>query len=230
LIWIAVSSSAALPLPLSLMPAPSWTLSRCAPAMTTLSGLPLRVSARTFHVVRVSAVKSTSTRTVAPGVFARFTPTENCEKTAGMVRPVASPIMPTRPVSRPGWPSFMTTTPAAPAAWAFSTLTLKPQVPRWTSAMLPAAMPVKSAGSQPLVDVFAGRPGVSSRTSAGNSGPVASPIGEPVSNWLRMNWLPSSNVIGSGERRSSSDRSSKYSNSNAWTSGVYPAASSCSTM
>ncbi len=39
----------------------------------------------------------------------------------------------------------------APAACAFSAFTAKVQVPRWTSAMLPAGKPAKSAASQPLV-------------------------------------------------------------------------------
>jgi hypothetical protein len=42
--WIAVSTMAAVPDPLSSMPGPASTLSRCAPSMTTLSGSPLRVS------------------------------------------------------------------------------------------------------------------------------------------------------------------------------------------
>jgi hypothetical protein len=47
-----------------------------------------------------------------------------------MVNPVASPIMLIRAVSRPGWPSFMTMTADAPAAWAFSAFTANPHVPR----------------------------------------------------------------------------------------------------
>ena len=51
---MAISSSVAEPVPLSLMPGPSATLSRCAPAITTLSALPVFVSAITFSVERVS--------------------------------------------------------------------------------------------------------------------------------------------------------------------------------
>ena len=63
--------------------------------------------------MRSSATKSTFTVTVAPGVAARFGPASNVVKTAGIVRPVASPIMFTSPV-RPGWPSFITMTALAP--------------------------------------------------------------------------------------------------------------------
>ena len=73
-IWMAVSSSAALPEPLSLMPAPSWTESRCAPAMTTLSSLPERVSAITLYATRVSSSKFTVTVTFEFGTEARLTP------------------------------------------------------------------------------------------------------------------------------------------------------------
>ena len=45
--WRAISRTVALPEPLSLIPGPSWTLSRCAPAITTLRGLPPAVSAIT---------------------------------------------------------------------------------------------------------------------------------------------------------------------------------------
>ena len=54
-ILIAVSSSAALPEPLSLIPAPSWTLSRWAPAITTFLLLPFLVWAVTLYAVRCSA-------------------------------------------------------------------------------------------------------------------------------------------------------------------------------
>jgi hypothetical protein len=46
--WSAVSSSAADPLPSSLMPGPSVTLSRWAPAITTLSVRPVLVCATTL--------------------------------------------------------------------------------------------------------------------------------------------------------------------------------------
>ena len=53
-IRMAVSSRNADPEPLSLMPGPSGTESRCAPMIVTLSGSPDRVSARTLADVRRS--------------------------------------------------------------------------------------------------------------------------------------------------------------------------------
>ena len=50
---------------------------------------------------------------------------------------------------RPGWPSFMMTTPTAPAAWALSALIRKSHVPRCTSAMDPGGKPAKSAAAHP---------------------------------------------------------------------------------
>jgi hypothetical protein len=58
----------ALPLPLSLMPGPAITLSRCAPTTTTLLGSPFLVSASTFTVRRISdpVLVATCRVTVAP--------------------------------------------------------------------------------------------------------------------------------------------------------------------
>jgi hypothetical protein len=114
----------------------------------------------------------------------------------------------------------MTITAAAPAAWALRTLTLKPQVPRWTSATEPGDMPAKSEASQPLFDVLAGRVGASRRRSAGKSDPVASPSGVPLSNRLRRKSVPSMYVVGFGAMRSSSEFSSVYTKSNSCTTGV----------
>jgi len=50
-------------------------------------------------------------------------------------------------------------TPAAPAFSAFSALTTKSQVPRWTKAILPLTNPAKSVASQPLLEVLAAAPG-----------------------------------------------------------------------
>jgi hypothetical protein len=157
--------------------------------------------------VRSSAVNSTVTVTVAPGVEARFWPASNVVNTAGIVRPVASPIMFSRPV-RPGWPSFITITALAPAACALSTLTLKPHVPRWTSAIPPAGKPAKSAASQPLVEEFAGPDGLITR-STGTSTPVAVPSGVPESNVLRRKSVSLMNVLSCGLTRISSEFSSK---------------------
>ena len=50
----ATSSNDAEPDPLSLMPGPASTLSRCAPTTTTLPGSPFLVSARMLTVRRIS--------------------------------------------------------------------------------------------------------------------------------------------------------------------------------
>ena len=42
-------------------------------------------------------------------------------------------------------------TPTAPAFWASCSFVVKPQVPRWISAILPDTADVKSAATQPLV-------------------------------------------------------------------------------
>ncbi len=126
-----------------------------------------------------------------------------------MVSPVASPIMFSSPV-RPGWPSFMTTTAAAPAACALSTLTLKPHVPRWTSATDPAGMPAKSAASQPLVLLFGGAARDSStRSDRDTADPVAVPSGDPESNVFRRKSVPLTKSRGFGLTRMSSEFSSK---------------------
>src|SRR6185503_19231340 len=88
------------------------------------------------------------------GTASRSAPALDVANTAGIVSPVASPIMLISAV-RPGWPSFMITTADAPAACALRALTAKPQVPRCMSAMAPAGKPAKSAASQPLVFEFA---------------------------------------------------------------------------
>src|SRR6516164_6056394 len=64
----AASSTAAAPLPLSLMPGPSSTLSRCAPTTIKEPSLPAGVSANTFRLRRFSVTALTARRTVAPSV------------------------------------------------------------------------------------------------------------------------------------------------------------------
>ena len=68
----AISRSAADPLPLSLMPGPACTESRCAPAMTTLSSLTPGSSAMTFFCGRCSGA-GTKTFAVDPS-WERATP------------------------------------------------------------------------------------------------------------------------------------------------------------
>nr|BFE73207.1 hypothetical protein GCM10020092_065080 [Actinoplanes digitatis] len=72
-------------------------------------------------------------------------------------------------------PWFMTMAPMAPAASAFATFWPNGQVPRCSSAMLPAT-PAKSAASQPEVLAF----GVVSWRSTGTTAPVAVPPPEQV--------------------------------------------------
>lgn len=81
---------------------------------------------------------------------------------------------------RPWTPSFMTITPAAPAAAAASTLTPNGQVPRRTRATAPAGKPAKSDGSQPLVDAAGGAPSTRPR-STGRNPPATSPAPELAS-------------------------------------------------
>jgi hypothetical protein len=119
----AVSRSAAEPEPLSWIPGPAVTLSRWAPAITTLFSLVPGSSAITLKSVRVSG-GSTSTNAVDPGA-ASATPSAKLAPTTGMLwlttvpssRLVASPTM--RP-SRSGvlpWLKMMTA--SAPASSAF---------------------------------------------------------------------------------------------------------------
>ena len=64
----AISRMVAEPLPLSLMPGPASTLSRCAPTTTTLPGSPFLVSARMLTVRRISdsVLVNTCSVTVGP--------------------------------------------------------------------------------------------------------------------------------------------------------------------
>ena len=73
-IWIAVSRIAALPEPLSLIPGPASTESRCAPDMTTLSSFLPFFSASTLLVGRVWRSVLAKTRIVSPGVPASAAP------------------------------------------------------------------------------------------------------------------------------------------------------------
>ena len=70
----ADSSSAALPEPLSLMPGPSSTESRCAPAMTTLLSFLPFFSASTLNVGRIWRNVLANTRIRRPAVPASVTP------------------------------------------------------------------------------------------------------------------------------------------------------------
>ena len=80
------------PLPLSLMPGPSGTLSRWAPSITTLSCRPVSVWAMRFSASRSSWKISASMDTAAPGVAASSLPMAKVVKITGIVRPGASPM------------------------------------------------------------------------------------------------------------------------------------------
>lgn len=117
------------------MPAPSGTLSRWAPATTTRPGSPVVVSAITFREVCCRIVVSSTSdacwpsRRAAPAVFV----------TAAVgTTPGVSPRVAGRAAS-----SVLTTiTAAAPAAPASRDFWPNSQVPRSTTAMAPAGIPV----------------------------------------------------------------------------------------
>jgi hypothetical protein len=69
-------------------------------------------------------------------------------------------------------PSLKMITPIAPLAAAFSAFCRNVQVPRWTSAMLPATEAGKSASSQPLVEPPTGG---STKSFVGTTAAVTSP-------------------------------------------------------
>src|SRR3954447_4213279 len=95
----------------------------------------------------------------------------------------ASSRLPLSTAVRPGLPSLKITTPVAPAALAFSTLTPKLQPPRWISAMWPAVKLLKSAAVQPLVELESA---VGGRTKppAGSRSALATPLLVPGFHWL----------------------------------------------
>ena len=143
----AVSSSVATPEPLSLMPGPVGTESRCAPTITTLSGLPVVVWAITLRLRRSSIVVASTRVTEAPARPARASPSALLSPAVGRV-PGTSPRVP--------WSSgpstlFATSTAAARAAAALADFTPNGHVPRRISTIAPAGTPVKSAASQPDV-------------------------------------------------------------------------------
>ena len=138
--------------------------------MTTFWRSP-RVSAVTFHVVASSDTVSVTMWASVPSAMSESpvaveTPTTGTSTGRPSVTPVRAPL-------RSGvlpWLKMMT--PTAPAAEALSTLSAKSQVPRRTSAMLPAVKPVKSLASQPLVD------GSTVAASTASTGAVTSPAPE----------------------------------------------------
>jgi len=78
---------------------------------------------------------------------------------------------------RSGAPSLNRITAAAPARSAWPILSSNGQVPRWTSAIRPAAKPSKSSASQPLLEpLFAAGGGTTTSTTATSA--VTSPPAE----------------------------------------------------
>jgi hypothetical protein len=151
----AASSIVPTPLPLSVTPGPAVTESRCAPATTTLSARPPGVSARTFLVVRISAIVDVNTcATTLLWAEKSSPPTAKLVPTAGMVTPGEPSVPLIGPFSPP--PRLKITAADAPAAWAFSAFTRNVHVPRCISAIRPATKAVKSLASQPLVLVALG--------------------------------------------------------------------------
>src|ERR1700744_3411426 len=142
----AVSSTAATPDPLSLMPGPSGTLSRCAPAITTSVVDPVLVCAITLRAWTV--LVSAESRTVAgPPLACSSAPSGLVTPTTGILTSVDSPRVP--PICSSTALSATTTATApccaaAPAFWANG------QVPRSTSTTAPLTGTLsKSAALQP---------------------------------------------------------------------------------
>ncbi len=114
-----------------------------------LPGSPVRVSARTLTVRRLSDTVCAVTVTSPPPSSA--VPTAWLRPTTGRVVAPGSPSVPATTPSSPGRPVLKISTADAPAACALAAFTPKVHVPRWISAMFPAVKPAKSSVSQPLV-------------------------------------------------------------------------------
>ncbi len=89
----AVSSMAATPEPLSLMPGPSGTLSRCAPVMTTSCVDPVLVCAMTLWV-RSTRTPALSLTVAGPGLARSRVPSSLLMPTTGMETLDVSPRVP----------------------------------------------------------------------------------------------------------------------------------------
>ena len=135
------------PDPLSLMPGPAWTESRCAPTMTTLSGFFPAFSAK--HVGcggRASQRIVSPDRSTNPGVVANCCPASwvtgdwdvEGEGVAQGAGGRAGDVVVDDHADRPG-------------SSCIRRLEANGQVPRLIRAMFPAGKPVKSAVSQPTV-------------------------------------------------------------------------------
>ncbi|SKT85682.1 Uncharacterised protein [Mycobacteroides abscessus subsp. abscessus] len=129
----AVSSTAAVPVPLSLIPGPSGTLSRCAPAMTTSVVAPVLVCAITLRAL-TSLVSASTLRTTLSGWALRSAPTDFVTLTTGILGLESSPRVPL--VLFSSTLSAMITA-AAPRSAATLSLSANGHDPRSTSTTAP---------------------------------------------------------------------------------------------
>ena len=190
----AVSRSAAEPEPSSFIPGPSITLSRWAPAITTLSVFLPSSSAITLKSVRVSDGR-TLTNAVEPGCDSA-TPSAKLAPTTGMLcssvetppgalgssRLVASATMSSSRSGELPWLKMITA--SAPASSALCAFVPKKQVPRWIRAMSLSplqSIPAKSAASQPLVEARGGVRLMSTGITWPWTVPEPLPVNTPVS-------------------------------------------------
>ena len=129
----AISSWPAEPDPLSLIPGPAGTESRCAPAMTTSSARPVVVWAMTLRVTTdVARVASTSV-TGVPARAARASPSAWSSPPVGTRPSATAPRVPPR---GPG-ALLDTSTAAAPASAAICCFWVKEHTPRCTRTTAP---------------------------------------------------------------------------------------------
>ena len=129
----AVSRTAATPDPLSLIPGPSGTLSRCAPAITTSLVEPVLVCAITLRACMV-LVSAENCTVAGPTVVRSSAPSALVTLTTGILTSVVSPRVP---------PIFSSTTlsattiATAPRCAAAVSFWVNGQVPRSTSTTAP---------------------------------------------------------------------------------------------
>src|ERR1700739_2143370 len=142
----AVSRTAATPDPLSLMPGPSGTLSRCAPAITTSVVDPVLVCAMTLRALKLWTL-ALSLMVVGPGCTRSCAPMDLVTLTTGIFTSVSDPRVPPICCSSALSATIIATAPrwaAASSFWANG------QVPRSTSTTAPCTGgPSKSEALQP---------------------------------------------------------------------------------
>src|ERR1700753_3328378 len=142
----AVSRTAATPEPLSLMPGPSGTLSRCAPAMTTALVDPVLVCAMMLRALKLATL-ALSLMVVGPVCPRSCAPSDLVTLTTGILTSVVAPRAPPMCCSST---LSMTTIPTAPRWAAASSFWENGQVPRSTSTTAPwTGNPPKSEAAQP---------------------------------------------------------------------------------